>query len=69
MQKNVLKKLFISHKFDFLLGAVLLIVALCLFVIFKTTRKNGSYVCIKQGKNVVGTYALDEDSEYEIKSF
>ena len=63
MQKNVLKKLFISHKFDFLLGAVLLIAALCLFVVFKTTRKNGSYVCIKQGKNIV------EDSEYEIKSF
>ena len=69
MQKNVLKKLFISHKFDFLLGAVLLIAALCLFVVFKTTRKNGSYVCIKQGKNIVGTYALGEDSEYEIKSF
>ncbi|MDD6234949.1 MAG: NusG domain II-containing protein [Lachnospiraceae bacterium] len=57
------------HKFDFLLGAVLLIAALCLFVVFKTTRKNGSYVCIKQGKDIVGTYTLDEDSEHEIKSF
>ena len=69
MQKNVLKKLFISHKFDFLLGAVLLVAALCLFMVFKYVRKDGNYVQVKQGKNIVGTYSLMKDSEHEIKSF
>lgn len=69
MRKNVLKKLFISHRFDFLLGAVLLVAALCLFVVFKNIRKTGTYVQVKQGRDIVGTYSLNENSEYEIKSF
>lgn len=33
------KKSFISHKWDILLGAVLLITALCLFLVFKQNKK------------------------------
>ncbi len=69
MQKNVLKKLFTSHKFDFLLGAVLLLAALCLFVVFKNTKKNGGMVEVKQGNKVIGNYSLSEDGEYEIATF
>lgn len=69
MQKNALKKSFTSHKFDFLLGAVLLIAALCLFVVFKNTRKAGGTIEVKQGDKVIGTYALSEDGEYVISTF
>ena len=61
MQKNALKKSFISHKWDILLGAVLLITALCLFLVFKQNKKDGKYVKVEQDGKVVGSYPLDED--------
>ena len=48
VQKNALKKSFISHKWDILLGAVLLITALCLFLVFKQNKKDGKYVKVEQ---------------------
>lgn len=69
MQKNVLKKLFKSHKFDVLIGAVVLLAALCLFLVFKNTQKQGGVVRIKHGNKIVGEYSLSEDGEYPIKSF
>ena len=69
MQKNVLKKLFISHKFDFALGAALLVVALCLFLVVSKLEKNGGQVTVKMNDEVIGVYSLSEDGEYEIKSF
>ena len=69
VQKNALKKLFSSHKFDFLLGAVLLLAALCLFVVFRNSQKDGGTVEVRQGTDVIGTYSLSEDGEYEITSF
>ena len=67
MQKNVLKKLFISHKFDFALGAALLVVALCLFLVVSKLEKNGGQVTVKMNDEVIGVYSLSEDGEYEIK--
>ncbi|MGN0370743.1 MAG: NusG domain II-containing protein [Butyrivibrio sp.] len=69
MQKNALKKLFKSHKFDFLLGAVVLLAALCLFLVFRNTQKPGGVVRIKQDNKIVGEYSLAEDGEYPITSF
>ncbi len=69
MQKNVLKKLFICHKFDWILGAALLITALCLFLIFKNIEKPGGKVTVKKDNEVVAEYSLDKDGEYEFKSF
>ena len=57
MQKNALKKSFISHKWDILLGAVLLITALCLFLVFKQNKKDGKYVKVEQ------------DGRYEFTNF
>ena len=48
MKKNALKKLFISHKWDLILGAALLLIALCLFLVFGKTQKDGAYVQVKQ---------------------
>ena len=69
MQKNVLKKLFISHKFDIILGTVLLLAALCLFFVLPKTKSEGNYVEVKQGNDVTGTYSLEKDGRYEIKTF
>ena len=69
VQKNVLKKLFISHKFDIILGTVLLLAALCLFFVLPKTKSEGNYVEVKQGNDVTGTYSLEKDGRYEIKAF
>ena len=69
MRKNVLKKLFISHRFDFILGAVLLIAALCLFAVFKNTKKDGGAVEVTQDGKLVGVYPLSEDASYEFSTF
>ncbi len=70
MQKNVLKKLFISHKNDFILGAVLLLAALCLFIMFHFIfQNNGKFVKVQQGDEVVGYYPLDEDGEFEFRTY
>ena len=69
MQKNVLKKLFTSHKFDIILGTVLLATALCLFFVLPGTRHIGDYVEVKQGNDIVGVYPLNKDGRYEIKAF
>ena len=63
--KNVLRKLFISHKFDWILGTALLLVALCLFLVFKNIKKTGSVIQVKQSNKVVDTFDLSEDGEYE----
>ena len=69
MQKNVLKKLFQSHKFDLLLGAVLLIVALCLFPILKGCEKKGGVVTVKSDGEVIDVLSLEKDGEYVYKTF
>ena len=69
MQKNALKKSFISHKWDIILGAVLLITALCLFLVFKQNKKDGGYVKVEQDGKVVGSYPLDKDGRYEFTNF
>lgn len=69
VQKNALKKSFISHKWDILLGAVLLITALCLFLVFKQNKKDGKYVKVEQDGKVVGCYPLDEDGKYKFTNF
>lgn len=69
MRKNVLKKLFISHRFDFVLGAVLLIAALCLFAVFKNTKKDGGTVEVTQNGKLVGVYSLSENGSYEFSTF
>ena len=69
MQKNVLKKLFISHKYDWILGAALALLALCLFFVFQKTESQGGEVQVKQGRDVVATYSLSEDGEYEYTTF
>lgn len=69
MQKNVLKKLFISHKYDVLLCLILVIIALLLMLVINNAKKNGSIVQVKQGRDVVGEYSLSEDGEYEFTTF
>lgn len=69
MQKNVLKKLFISHKFDLLLGTVLLAAALCLFAVFQNSKKAGGQIEVKQDGKLVGIYSLSENSTYEFSTF
>ncbi len=69
MQKNALRKLFTLHKNDFILGAALLLAALCLFFIFRNTRHNGGIVQVKQDGKIVGEYPLSEDAEYEFKVY
>lgn len=69
MQKNVLKKLFISHRFDFALGAALLVVALCLFLVVGKLEKTGGTVTVKMNDDVIGVYSLSVDGEYPITSF
>lgn len=69
MQKNALKKLFTSHKWDLILGAALLLIALCLFLVFGKMRKTGTYVQIEQDGKIIGSYSLDENREMEIKTF
>lgn len=69
MKKNALKKLFISHKWDLILGAALLLIALCLFLVFGKTKKEGSYVQVKQNNKITGVYPLDKDASYEFSNF
>lgn len=69
MQKNVLKKLLKCHKFDFILGAALLLAALCLFLVFRNMEKTGGKVVVRQDNEVVGEYSLSEDGEYVFKTF
>ena len=70
MQKNVLKKLFISHKWDLILCVALLTVALLLFYFFNTFgKKDGGYVQVKRDDKVIATYPLDKDGVYELNSF
>lgn len=69
MQKNVLRKLLKCHKFDFVLGAALLLTALCLFLVFRNMEEKGGKVVVKQDKEVVGEYSLSEDGEYVFKTF
>lgn len=52
-----------------LLGAALLIVALCLFLVVNKLEKPGGMVTVKKEDKVIGVYSLDKDAEYEIKSF
>lgn len=69
MQKNVLRKLLKCHKFDFILGAALLLTALCLFLVFRNMEEKGGKVVVKQDKEVVGEYSLSKDGEYVFKTF
>ena len=69
MQKNVLRKLLKCHKFDFILGAVLLLAALCLFIVFRNLEKTGGRVVVQQDNEIVGEYSLSEDGEYVFKTF
>ncbi len=85
MLKNVRRKSSISHKEkkkpdikaiikkyknDMILGAALLIAALCLFLVFNSIhRSDGGMVQVKQDKKIIGTYSLDKDGEYEIKTY
>lgn len=69
MQKNVLKKLFTSHKWDLLLGTALLLIALCLFLVFGKTKKDGAYVQVKQNNKIIAVYPLNKDATYEFSNF
>lgn len=69
MQKNALKKLFQSHKWDILLGAGLLIVALCLLFVFRKTKETGAYVRVERDGKIVAEYPLGTDGEYSYTSF
>lgn len=51
------------------MGAVLLIVALCLFVVFRNSKKDGGTVEVKQNGKVVGVYSLSENASYEFTTF
>lgn len=48
---------------------MLLITALCLFLVFKQNKKDGKYVKVEQDGKVVGSYPLDEDGRYEFTNF
>ena len=69
MQKNVLKKLFQSHKYDIILGAALLLAALCLFPILKGCEKEGGVVTVKSDGEVIDVLSLEKDGKYEYKTF
>ena len=69
MQKNVLKKLLQLHKFDLILGAALLLVALCLFLVFRNMEKTGGTVTVKSDGKIVDVLSLSEDGVYEYKTF
>lgn len=69
MQKNVLKKSLQSHKFDIILGAALLLAALCLFLVFRGVEKEGGVVTVKSDGKIVDVLPLSKDGEYEYKSF
>ncbi len=69
MQKNALKKSLQSHKFDIILGAALLLAALCLFLVFRSFEKDGGVVTVKSDGKIVDVLPLSKDGEYEYKSF
>ncbi len=69
MQKNALKKLLQCHKWDILLGAGLLIIALCLLFVFRKTKDTGEYVRVERDGKIVAEYPLSEDGEYTYTSF
>ena len=52
-----------------LLGAVLLIVALCLFPILKGCEKKGGIVTVKSDGEVIDVLSLEKDGEYVYKTF
>ncbi|MBD5157096.1 MAG: NusG domain II-containing protein [Butyrivibrio sp.] len=51
------------------MGAVLLVAALCLFAVFKNTKKDGGAVEVTQDGKLVGVYPLSEDASYEFSTF
>lgn len=69
MQKNVLKKLFIYHKWDLLLVAAFITVSVISWLITGPLKKDGAYVSVRQGQKLIGVYSLKEDAEYEINTF
>lgn len=69
MKKNVLKKLFIYHKWDFILVVSFLVLSLAIWLITGPLKKNGAYVCVRQGQKIIGSYSLKEDAEYEVSTF
>ena len=69
VQKNALKKLLQCHKWDILLGAGLLIIALCLLFVFRKTKDTGEYVRVERDGKIVAEYPLSEDGEYTYTSF
>lgn len=48
---------------------MLLIAALCLFAVFKNTKKDGGAVEVTQDGKLVGVYPLSEDASYEFSTF
>ena len=69
MLRSVLRKLLQSHKFDLILGAALLLAALCLFLVFKGMEREGGTVTVKSDGKVVDILSLSEDGEYVYESF
>ena len=52
-----------------LLGAGLLITALCLLFVFRKTKETGEYVRIERNGKIVAEYPLDVNAEYTFDSF
>lgn len=69
MQKNALKKLLKSHKFDFILGAALLLAALCLFLVFREMEKDGGVITVKSDGKVVDVLSLEQNGTYVYETF
>ncbi|MCM1307014.1 MAG: NusG domain II-containing protein [Butyrivibrio sp.] len=51
------------------MGAALLAAALCLFAIFKNTKRDGGTVEVTQDGKLVGVYPLSENAVYEFSAF
>ncbi len=49
--------------YDIILGAVLLLVALSVFLIVECTRTGGEYVCVELNGDEVGRYPLGTDAK------
>ena len=51
---------------DIILAAVLLLVSVAGFLLYKTLQPKGAYAVVRVDNAVVATFPLSEDTEYEI---
>ena len=57
-----------KFKNDLLLTGAILVIALVVFVCFKLTQKSGSTVNVSINGDVINSFSITDDTEFEIKT-